>query len=143
MAHPPETLTLHASAVAIDEAAVLFEGSSGSGKSGLALTLMALGASLVADDRVVLRRSDDLLLASPPQAIAGRIEARGVGILGAAHVTDVPVALIVDLDTPEVERLPQRRSRSMLGLDIPVLHNIGTAYFAPAIIQYLKGGRHA
>ena len=51
---------VHASCVARDGRAVLIRGASGSGKSGLALQLMALGAGLVADDRTRLWREGDI-----------------------------------------------------------------------------------
>ena len=78
-----ETLTLHASCVALDGRGVLILGRSGAGKSSLALELMALGARLVADDRTVLHADDGAPVASCPPAILGKIEARGVGILAA------------------------------------------------------------
>ena len=56
---------LHASAVAIEGRAVLITGPSGSGKSGLALDIIALGARLVADDGVILRREGERLILSP------------------------------------------------------------------------------
>ena len=56
-------------------------GPSGAGKSALALQLLALGAELVADDRTDIIRQGDHLIADVPQAIAGMIEARGMGIL--------------------------------------------------------------
>ena len=50
---PPETI-LHATCIAWQGRGVLIRGPSGSGKSALALGLMAHGAVLVADDRVKL-----------------------------------------------------------------------------------------
>ena len=138
----PDEITLHASAVAVGDRAVLIEGRSGSGKSGLALTLMAYGAQLIADDRVTVTRRDGALRAAAPVAIAGRIEARGVGILGADPVSDVPLHLAVALDVEETDRLPPQRSKNLLGIHLPVVHYVASAYFAPAILQYLKGGRH-
>ena len=46
MSREPETINLHASAVALDGRGALILGASGSGKSGLALRLMALGAGI-------------------------------------------------------------------------------------------------
>ena len=46
--------TIHASAVALGPVGLLIMGASGSGKSSLALELMARGAKLVADDQVVV-----------------------------------------------------------------------------------------
>ena len=53
----PATLPaqIHASAVALDGRALLIVGPSGSGKSALALRMMAHGATLVSDDLVEIR----------------------------------------------------------------------------------------
>jgi HPr kinase/phosphorylase len=134
-------LNLHASCVAIDGKGVLVYGASGSGKSALALQLMALGATLVADDRTLLRREDDRLIASAPETIAGVIEARGVGLLQAATVSEADVVLAVDMDRTETNRLPPLRYADFLSLSRPVLHCIERSYFPAAILQYLKSGR--
>ncbi len=135
-----DTVTLHASCVALDGRGVLILGRSGAGKSSLALELMALGARLVADDRTVLHPGNGAPVASCPPTILGRIEARGLGILAADPAPPVPVVLVVDLDTPEAERLPPRRFRDLVGHPVSVLHNPGTGPFAAAIVQYLRGG---
>ncbi len=134
-------ITLHASCVAVEGRAALILGKSGAGKSGLALELMALGAMLVADDRVRLWREGDGILVAAPEAIAGRIEARFVGILNAKIMAQAPLALVVDLDQHEGDRLPPRRSKKVLGISLPLLHNVETRHFPAAILQYLKVGR--
>jgi HPr kinase/phosphorylase len=50
---------LHASCIALEGRGLLILGPSGAGKSSLAIRMMALGASLVSDDRtlVSVRRS--------------------------------------------------------------------------------------
>ena len=78
---PQAAAQLHASAVAVEGRGCLITGAAGSGKSTLALEMVALGAELVADDRVDIRRSGKALLLSAPASIAGLVEARGVGIL--------------------------------------------------------------
>jgi HPr kinase/phosphorylase len=133
--------TLHATCVAVDGRGVLILGPSGSGKSSLALDLMALGGRLVADDRTVVAPGAGAPVAACPPAIRGRIEARGVGILAADPAPPVAVALVVDLGTPETDRLPPRRTRTLAGHEVAVLHNPGSGPFAAAILQYLRGGR--
>ena len=132
---------LHAACVGLDGSAVLILGKSGAGKSALALTLMAYGAQLVADDRVVLRLADGQIMASAPDTIAGLIEARGVGILKAAFLPNATLALIVDLDRPEHDRIPPPRHMTVLGHDLPLLHRVDGLHFAPAILQFLRAGR--
>lgn len=128
---------IHASTVAAGGRAVLILGASGSGKSALALTLMAHGAQLVADDRTVLTTRDGVLFASAPATIAGRVEARGIGILHADALPAAPVALAVDLDRTETARLPDPRRITLAGHEIRLVHNVAGTHFAPAILQYL------
>jgi len=87
-------------------AGVLLVGPSGSGKSDLALRLIALGAELVADDRTDLFTRNGALWARVPARIAGLLEVRGVGILALPHVKQVRVALVADLGKAP-DRLPE------------------------------------
>jgi HPr kinase/phosphorylase len=135
--------TLHASAVSVAGRALLILGPSGSGKSALALEMMALGAGLIADDRTELSLRDGHPVAACPAAIRGRIEARGLGVLAVDPAPPAPVVLAVDLGAPEPHRLPDRRMLDLLGAAVPLLHNPGTGHFAAALMQYLKGGRAA
>jgi len=113
--------TVHTSCVAIGGRAVLIGGRSGKGKSDLALRLIDRGAALVSDDYTFVRRVEGRLLASAPDTITGKIEARGVGILEFPAERDVPVALFVDLDL-DPSRLPAAGEiRSVAGVAIPVV----------------------
>lgn len=133
--------TIHASAVAVEGRGLLILGPSGAGKSSLALALMAQGALLVADDRVLLDARDGQLIAACPPPLAGRIEARGVGILSAAAAGPVPVAQVVDLGRAETMRLPPRRSITLLGIVLPLVLVPMGPHLAPALRQLLLGGR--
>jgi HPr kinase/phosphorylase len=132
---------LHATAVSLAGRALLILGPSGSGKSALALELMALGAGLIADDRTVLTLRDGHPVASAPAVLAGRIEARGIGILAAAPATPAPVVLAADLGRRETERLPPERRIDLLGVAIPLVHKVDGPHFPAALLQYLRGGR--
>ncbi len=112
--------TIHATTIAIGGRGVLIAGPSGSGKSDLALRLIDRGAVLVADDRTRVRRDGDRLVADVPDAISGRLEVRGLGILTTAWLTDVPLSLCVWLGE-EAERLPPARVRTIAGVDLPEL----------------------
>ncbi|WP_146587139.1 HPr kinase/phosphorylase [Puniceibacterium confluentis] len=136
-------VTLHATAVCVGSRAALIRGASGSGKSALALEMMSRGAQLVADDRVVLQAENAGIRLSAPDAIRGLIEARGVGILRAEPATTAWLFCVIDLDHPEPDRLPQVRKTELLGITVPLLHNVAKAYFAAALVQYLRGGRNA
>jgi len=133
--------TLHASCVALNGRGLLISGASGSGKSGLALTLMALGAGLVADDRVQLGARGGAVIASAPAAISGLIEARGLGLLHAEPVGPVPVFALLDLDCPETLRLPHPRHTRLLGRPVTLLLRSETPHFPAALIQFLRTGQ--
>lgn len=109
--------TLHATAVAIEGRAVIIEGRSGAGKSDLALRLIDRGATLISDDRVLVVRDGQRLIAKTPLHEAGRIEVRGLGIVTMGHVGDIPVGLVVRL-AEEDQRMPERRVRRIAGLPI-------------------------
>lgn len=132
---------LHASCVALERRGLLILGPSGSGKSSLALQLMALGCGLVADDRTILTAEGGALVASCPATIRGRIEARGLGILNVAPAGPVPVVAAVDLGVHETKRLPPLRQMTLLGLSLPVLHNVASPAFPAALLHYLRAGR--
>lgn len=138
---PASDQILHATTVAEDGRGVLLTGPSGSGKSAIALQLLTLGADLVSDDRTALSRSGDKVLASPAPNIAGRIEARGVGILRARVLRRAQIALVVDLGIFETDRLPPWRTKSILGVPLPCLHKVDGPHFPAAILQYLRHGR--
>ncbi len=112
--------TIHATAVAIGGRAVLLVGPPGSGKSDLALRLIDRGATLIADDRVIVTRIAATAHAAPPPALAGLIEVRGIGIVAVPHVAGAAVALVVDLAAP-VERLPEPATRDIAGVAVPAV----------------------
>jgi HPr kinase/phosphorylase len=84
---------------------VLLLGKSGTGKSDLALRLIANGASLVADDRTELFLRRGKLHGRAPKRIAGLIEVRGLGIVEIPYTDDVRIALAVQLGS-SAPRLP-------------------------------------
>lgn len=132
---------LHASCVAAQGRAALIRGGSGSGKSGLALRLIALGAALVADDRTRLWIAQGGVMADSPETIRGRIEARGVGILAAPPAGATPVGLVVDMDEAETERLPPMREAEILGRRLPLVLRGDMAHFPAAVLMHLTRGR--
>ncbi len=134
-------MRLHASAIALGGRGALIKGAAGSGKSSLALELMAFGAALVADDQVEIVVEDGQPVAAAPATLPAAIEARGVGLLAAERVGRAPVELVIDLDTVETERLPPDRTTTLLGCRVPLLHKSESTHFAAAILQYLKAGK--
>jgi len=94
---------LHATAVIHGESGVLIVGASGSGKSGLALALMARASSagafgaLIGDDRIYLREADGRLVAIGAANTAGMIERRMAGLIAIRHEPAAVVRLVVEL----------------------------------------------
>lgn len=138
-------LILHASCVALSGRGLLIMGPSGSGKSGLALQLMALGAALVADDRTeVSVGADGALWAAPPPGLPQLIEARFVGLLRVPALSPpVPLALAADLGQTETLRLPPDRWHSLLGQSLPLVFHSAGAHFPSALLHYLTHGRES
>ena len=132
---------VHASCVTVQGRGVLITGASGSGKSALALSLMALGADLVADDRVILSLDRGRVMASAPVPIRGLIEARGIGLLNACAHGPVPLDLVVDLDRTEQDRLPHKHRTILLGQSLTLLYRVEGSHFPAALLQFLKAGR--
>ncbi len=126
---PGDTLNLHATTLVAGEAGVLIRGPAGSGKTRLALAVVAdrrrAGgfAALVADDRTLLVRHGDRLVARPHPAVAGLIERRGLGIEPVDHEPACVLALVVDLVDGWPERLPDPEARrcTVHGVTLPRL----------------------
>lgn len=137
----PAGAVLHASCVAHAGRGVLILGPSGAGKSALALRMMAHGAALVADDRVMVTREGERLIASCPPTISGLIEARDIGILYADPAPPVALAVAVDLGQEEAQRLPLPRKHHLLGVDLDLVFSVRGDHLAAALLQYLAYGR--
>lgn len=113
---------IHGTVVALAGQGVLLRGRPGSGKSDLALRLIERGGRLVADDRVDLTLRRGRVVAAAPRALAGLIEARGVGIVAVPRRARAPLALVADLtDRARVERMPAPDRCVLLGVSLPRL----------------------
>jgi HPr kinase/phosphorylase len=134
-------MNLHATCVAAEGRGLLILGPSGSGKSALALQLMALGARLVADDRVDLERRGDEVVARCPPELSGLIEARGLGLLRADPLDEARLVLVADLASPPAERLPKPRAIVLAGATLPLVAAAANAHFPAALWHYLRYGR--
>ena len=141
---PPPERVVHASAAALEVdgawRGVLITGPSGAGKSALALELMSRGARLIADDRVILRRRGAQLWAAAPEAIAGMIEARGIGLLRVPDTVTAPIHVVVDLCEAGQERLPPARRIDLIGLQMPQIRCRTLPLLPAAVVQLLRGG---
>jgi HPr kinase/phosphorylase len=95
---------------------VVLLGAPGAGKSDLLLRLLNMGFALVADDRLEIEHG----IARAPQALAGLLEVRGLGILRLPYVSEARLALAVELsaDPSAEDRLPEPRRHPMLDLPL-------------------------
>ncbi|NDW54660.1 HPr kinase/phosphorylase [Aliiroseovarius sp. PrR006] len=144
MSDTPVTDRYHATTVAVGDAAVMITGPSGSGKSALALELIGLGAQLVADDlsQIVLQDGAPFVIAPP--ALPGIIEARGVGLINVPHCAKAQLRLVVDMGQIEMSRLPASPTITEVnGCAIECLFRVDAPYFAIAVFNMLRHGRHA
>lgn len=138
-----EQAIVHASCVAVGGCGLLITGASGAGKSGLALEMLALGAGLVADDRVILSTTSEGVRADVPAPIHGLIEARGLGLLQADPVGPATLCHVLDLDRDETARLPDAREIRLLRHSVPLLFRPEIPHLAASLMQLLKAGRAA
>jgi HPr kinase/phosphorylase len=138
--------SVHASAVLVENRAVLIRGPSGAGKSRLAFDLILAGRSgqippavLVGDDRVHLQPSNGQLVVRPVRELAGLIEIRGLGIRRCDFTEEAVVDLVVDLAAADAERLPPPDAlrTHICGVEIPRIP-IGAGYAAlPLVVAAL------
>ena len=110
---------VHGTCISQDGAGILIRGTSGAGKSDLALRLINHGACLVADDQVTLNAHKEQIIASAPKNLFGLMEVRGIGILHLPPSLPAPLSLVVDLvDRDNIERLPENEFAKVLGVNI-------------------------
>jgi serine kinase of HPr protein (carbohydrate metabolism regulator) len=137
------TTYVHATCVALRAGrtwrGVLLRGPSGAGKSDLALRIVEQGGRLVADDQAALVPRGGSLVATPPLALAGLLEVRGIGIvkLGRAQLlARATVTLLVDLvPADRIERLPDPARETLLDVDLPVIALTPFEASAPAKLR--------
>ena len=122
---------VHGTCLAFGRRAVLLRGEPGAGKSDLAFRFLALPSHddarpmLVADDQVwVAADENGTLIASPPPALAGKIEVRGIGIVEMPFLRQVALDLVCDLveakDVPRMAPEPWERTE-IAGIALPAL----------------------
>jgi len=138
--------SVHASAVLVENRAVLIRGPSGAGKSHLAFDLILAGragqippALLIGDDRVHLDAIQGQLVVRPARELAGLIEIRGLGIRRCDFAAEAVVGLVVDLCAADAERLPPPEAlrADISGVIIPRIP-VGIGYPAlPLVIAAL------
>ena len=115
------SLIMHATCVDINGSGVLIVGRSGSGKSSLAINLLALGSKLVADDQCELVKKNNRFSVSKPASLPNSIEIRGVGLVSVPMVVETSLDWVVNMDEAEKERMPDLRFTEIDGYKIPTI----------------------
>lgn len=133
--------SIHATCVAIEGRGLLILGPSGAGKSSLALSLMAFGAGLVADDltRVDAAPDGQPVARSANPDVPG-IELRGYGIVPLPGCGPVPLRAVLDLSRVEPDRFPRsRREIEVCGRFLPLLFRLEGPQFPAAVMVLMRG----
>ncbi|MCO5063801.1 MAG: HPr kinase/phosphorylase [Rhizobiaceae bacterium] len=119
---------LHGTAIILGDRGVFVRGSSGSGKTELALELLArarmygLFARLVADDQLFASTGGGRLVLRAPETIAGLVEVRGLGPRPIEWQERAVIDLVVTLiDPAEAERMPEPGSVVLHSVSLPEL----------------------
>ena len=115
------SLVVHASCVDVNGSGVLIVGRSGSGKSSLAINLIALGSKLVADDQCELVRKNNSFRISKPASLPKSIEIRGVGLVSVPMVNETSLDWVVNMDEVEKERMPTPQFTEIGGFRVPTV----------------------
>jgi HPr kinase/phosphorylase len=137
-----DALWLHATGVAIDGQGIVILGAPGAGKSSLALSLIALGAILISDDGLWLDTAAEPPRLERPETAHALIEARGIGLLNAGPICEnAPLAIVIDLDRAEPQRLPPRRYVAIGRERHPLILGAGNNTLAPSLMLMARHGR--
>ncbi|HNQ79187.1 MAG TPA: HPr(Ser) kinase/phosphatase [Acidobacteriota bacterium] len=127
------TISCHGVLVDVFGIGTLLRGESSIGKSETALDLIVRKHRLVADDIVEIRKKSDVLIGRAPEAGAGYMELRGLGIINIKDLFGIVavrnekiIDLIVDLKTwkpgDDIDRLGDtERNENLLGVDVPAI----------------------
>lgn len=129
-----QTITTHGVYLEVLNMGVLLTGSSGIGKSELALGLINLGHRLIADDAVLFtRQSSNAIIGYCPPLLKDFLEVRGLGIINIramfgenAVQNDKRLQLIIEIIATDDQTLLSfdrlhgvHTLKNMLGIDIP------------------------
>lgn len=121
---------VHATAVVVGATGLILVGPSGSGKSSMALALMAAArrsghyAALLSDDQVFVDTVNDRPIATAPSTIKGMIELRGSGIGHVETIDEAVLHLAVQpVVTDSANRIPEENQcwSPCEGLSLPLI----------------------
>lgn len=135
--------SVHGVLMRVDGCGVLITGRAGSGKSSLALALMARGHSLVADDAPELQRDGDRLTGRCPPMLRGLLHCPAMGVVdvqalyGAGawrEATDIHLIItLCDAVASTTDLGGQWHTTSLCGVEVPTLPLLPNRLIEPAV----------
>ena len=137
-----EEVTMHGVLVDVAGMGILLTGVSGIGKSEVALELVHRGHRLVADDSVIIKRVNDLLIGRAPDMIRHMLEIRGVGIINVERMFgSVAVRVNKSVDgVLELVNWEKGETYERIGSEHPTEEILGVTL--PKLVIPVKAGRN-
>src|SRR5688572_5817973 len=139
---------IHGVLMAVFDRGTLIRGASGTGKSELALELIARGHRLVADDAVRIDRRGNELYGEAPELTVGVLAINGLGLVDVAAVLgaealqaeakiDICIDLMPELGEDRFDLLSDVRSdEKILGIPVPLVRlDVSKRPAGPIIIE--------
>jgi serine kinase of HPr protein (carbohydrate metabolism regulator) len=124
---------IHATLIKVNHKGVLLKGPSGAGKSDLALRLISIHyantltehpPALIADDQVIIEKSENSLIGRAPETLKDQMEVRHLGIVPMPAEEQATIGLLVKLQPNRpIPRMPVKEDdqTSILGLNVPTI----------------------
>lgn len=81
----------------------------------------------------------DQVFAKAPDAIAGKIEAHGIGLLDLQPLGQVALSLVVDMGAASAQRLPDPEVFEIEGQQLPCFRKVNGPHLASAILLLAQG----
>ena len=116
----------HCTVIELDGTGIAIEGPSGSGKTSLAFGLIEAAkrrnmvAQFVCDDQALLDVVEGELVAHAPEAIAGKAELHGFGIVDIDYKAQTRLKLLARL-AGAATRMPLERQATLSGVPLPLI----------------------
>jgi serine kinase of HPr protein (carbohydrate metabolism regulator) len=114
---------LHGTTIELNGHGIFIIGTSGMGKSDLAICLMDRGARLVSDDYTEITVKNNILTATAPKNIKNRVEVHGIGIIKVKSKSKAKLSLVVQLiEEKDLERMPEEETIIIEDISLPKIY---------------------